>query len=203
MKKRIFALAAMLLFCMSLFGCERRREFEKIEGFSMNTPSTEAAASTEPTTPLEGRFTFANYIQMGMTIAEIQGIVGQVPEQTMVENPTRISFSVDFSGVFIQYQTTKSVVFLFEPENSTLIQMQYRGSTEWDGSPATAIALFDQIYGKQALYQGKYPNHIWQADDVYILLSEIDENQFAVTYTEKTWFETYYEKETDAYRRAQ
>lgn len=205
MNRRIFAFAAALLFCLSLVGCERKREFIKDENFSQGSLPTQAASAGEgeTTTQPEGTFTFARGIQMGMTIAEVQAAVGQVLEIGTVEDPLRRSISVDFSGVFIHYFTTKSVIFLFDPDNDKLIQLQFRCTTDADGAaPIDTFKLFDQRYGKQAVYQGRYPNHIWLSDDVYILVSEMSSNQYAITYTEKSWFEQYYKEEVRAYNRA-
>lgn len=206
MKKRILIFAAALLICMSLAGCAEQREFIKDENFSQASLSMDetTAATDEANKRPEGTFTFAKGIQMGMTIDEVQRAIGQVPEMHTVSNPTRKSFYVDFSGVFMRYFTTKSVTFLFEPDGNTLKQIQFRCSSDADGaSPADAAKLFDERYGKQAVYQGRYANHIWFADKVYVVLSEINANQYAVTYTEKAWFEKYYQEEVRAYGRVE
>ena len=39
-------------------------------------------------------------------------------------------------------------------------------------------------------------------DDVYVVLSEIDENDYAVTYTQEDYFEEAYPDEAETYRRA-
>lgn len=206
MKKRALAFAMTLLLCVSLAGCAEQREFIKDENYSKaSLPMGETTtAPVESDAQSAGVFTFARGIQMGMTVAEVQQAVGQIPEMTTVSSPTRKSFSVDFSGVFIHYFTTKSVIFLFDPNDDTLIQIQFRCSSDTDGAtPTDTIKLFDTRYGKQAVYQGRYPNHIWFADDVYILLSEINASQYAVTYTEKAWFEAYYQEEVRAYQRTE
>ncbi|MGN0519364.1 MAG: hypothetical protein ACI4LB_01355 [Candidatus Fimenecus sp.] len=201
MKKRVFALAVafVLVFTLLFSGCGEEKAFEKVE-----VPSTEEASETVPETTAsaaaEGTFTFAASIKMGMTITEVQRAIGQVANVEIVDE--RKSFSNEFSGVFINYSTTKSVVFMFDQQTERLEQMQFRGNINTDGADtAAAIKLFDARYGKQAVYQSKYVNHIWKSDDVYILLSELDENNYAVTYTEQTYFEEHYTQETDAYNR--
>lgn len=203
MKRRIIAFAAafLLIFSLLFSGCGEAEPFEKVD-----VPSTEIVSDTtaETTAPAAetGTFTFAASIKMGMTIGEVQRAIGQVADVGVVDE--RKSFTNEFSGVFISYSTTKSVVFMFDQQTERLEQMQFRGNTNIDGaSTAAAVKLFDSRYGRQAVYQSKYVNHIWKSDDVYILLSELDENNYAVTYTEQTYFEANYAQETEAYNRAQ
>lgn len=201
MKKRILALAvAALLIAASFAGCNQR-QFTRVEIPSGDELSTEVQTET-PSEATEGTFTFAARIKMGMTIAEVQAIIGQVSEITIQDG--RKSFSNEFSGVFINYSTTKSVVFMFDQETERLEQIQFRCSAASDGvNTAAAIVLFDARYGKRAMYQGNYQNNIWNSEGVYILLSEINENEYAVTYTENAYFESRYEDEANAYKRAQ
>lgn len=201
MKKRFFIFAAISLLTFSLLfsGCGDASEpFEKV-----SVPSTEAVSETvsETAAPAaEGKFTFAASIRMGMTVNEVQRAIGQVADIEIVDN--RKSFSNEFTGVFLNNTTTKTVIFMFDQQTERLEQMQFRGNVNTDGAnTAAAIQLFDARYGKQAVYQGNYVNHIWKSDDVYILLSEIDENNYAVTYTEQTYFEANYTQETEAYNR--
>lgn len=201
MKKRFFIFAAVSLLTFSLLfsGCGDAAEpFEKV-----SVPSTEEVGETVPETTVpaaEGKFTFAASIRMGMTVNEVQRAIGQVADIEVVDN--RKSFSNEFTGVFLNNTTTKTVIFMFDQQTERLEQMQFRGNTNTDGAnTAAAIQLFDARYGKQAVYQGNYVNHIWKSDDVYILLSEIDENNYAVTYTEQTYFEANYTQETEAYNR--
>lgn len=201
MKKRCFALAAafLLLFSLLFSGCKEQEQFQKTE-----VPSTEetTAPLTETTTAAAGTFTFAKSIKMGMTIGEVQREIGQVADVQTVDN--RKSFSNEFSGAFINYTTTKSVIFMFDQQTERLEQMQFRGNTTADGvNTATAVKLFDKHYGKQAVYQSTYVNHIWKSDDVYVLLSELNEDNYAVTYTAQAYFEADYEQEVAAYNRAQ
>ena len=201
MKKRflIFAAISLLTFSLLFSGCGKAESFEKVD-----VPSTEITTETvtETTAPATetGTFTFAASIKMGMTITEVQRAIGQVAEVGVVDD--RKSFTNEFSGVFINYSTTKAVIFMFDQKTERLEQMQFRGNTNTDGaSTADAVKLFDARYGKQAVYQSKSVNHIWKSDDVYILLSELDENNYAVTYTEQTYFEANYAQETEAYNR--
>lgn len=201
MKKRIIALVMAAFLLSALFAGCGRRDFKRVEVPTTTAPSTEV--QTEPANQAEeGAFTFAANIKMGMTIAEMQAAVGQVSEITIQDN--RKSLSNEFSGIFINYSTTKSVIFMFDQETERLEQMQFRCSTAEDGAnTAAAVALFDIRYGKNAVYQSKYLNHIWRSEDVYILLSELNENEYAVTYTESSYFESNYEEEAAAYERVQ
>lgn len=201
MKKRflIFAAISLLTFSLLFSGCGDAPEpFEKVP-----VPSSEEGSETvsETAAPAAtGEFTFAASIKMGMTVNEVQRAIGQVADMEIVDN--RKSFSNEFTGVFLNNTTTKTVIFMFDQQTERLEQMQFRGNANTDGaSTADAVKLFDARYGKQAVYQGKYVNHIWKSDDVYILLSEIDENNYAVTYTEQTYFEANYTQETEAYNR--
>lgn len=202
MGKRIIICTAALLLVVSLLfsGCKRGNEFEKID-----VPSTEEVRVTETQTtePVsEGIFTFAASIKMGMTVQEVQRAIGQVADVGIVDN--RKSFSNEFSGVFINYTTVKNVIFMFDINSERLEQMQFRCNTNTDGADTeTAIKLFDARYGKQAVYQGNYINRIWKSDDVYILLSELDENNYAVTYTQKDYFASHYAEEAAAFERVQ
>ena len=203
MKRRIIAFAAafLLIFSLLFSGCGKAESFEKVDVPSTEIPTETVAETTAPATET-GTFTFAASIKMGMTITEVQRAIGQVAEVEIVDN--RKSFTNEFSGVFINYSTTKAVIFMFDQQTERLEQMQFRGNTNTDGaSTADAVKLFDARYGKQAVYQSKYVNHIWKSDDVYILLSELDENNYAVTYTEQSYFETRYPNELEAYKRAQ
>ncbi len=200
MKRRKTALAGLLLLCVALlFASCGTREFVKDDA-----PPTDptSAGNTEPAEPAEGGlFTFASNIKMGMSIAEVQGAIGQVSEVKMSNG--RKSFSNEFSGVFLNYNTTKDVIFMFDAESGKLEQMQFRGSTATDGAnTADAIELFNARYGKQGVCQGNYLNRIWKSDDVYVILSEINENDYAVTYTEQKYFEAEYPEETAAYKNA-
>lgn len=201
MKKRflIFAAISLLTFSLLFSGCGDASEpFEKV-----SVPSTEAVSETvsETTAPApEGKFTFAASIKMGMTVNEVQRAIGQVADLEIVDN--RKSFSNEFTGVFLNNTTTKTVIFMFDQQTERLEQMQFRGNVNTDGAnTAAAIQLFDARYGKQAVYQGNYVNHIWKSDDVYILLSELDENNYAVTYTEQAYFEANCVQEAEAYNR--
>lgn len=204
MKTSILSRTAAVLLTAALLtalfaGCNQR-QFERVETTAASETTTEAP--TEAPTQAEGTFTFASNIQMGMTIAEVQAAIGQISEVTIQDD--RKSLSNEFSGVFINYSTTKSVVFMFDRETDRLEQMQFRGSTQTDGADtAGVILLFNARYGKQAVHQGNYVNHIWYSDGVYILVSEISENEYAVTYTEKAYFESRYADEAAAYERAQ
>lgn len=201
MKKRflIFAAISLLTFSLLFSGCGDASEpFVKV-----SVPSTEAVSETvsETTAPApEGKFTFAASIKMGMTVNEVQRAIGQVADLEIVDN--RKSFSNEFTGVFLNNTTTKTVIFMFDQQTERLEQMQFRGNVNTDGAnTAAAIQLFDARYGKQAVYQGNYVNHIWKSDDVYILLSELDENNYAVTYTEQAYFEANCVQEAEAYNR--
>ena len=203
MKKRflIFAAISWLTFSLLFSGCGDALEpFEKVP-----VPSAEEGSETESETAAPaatGEFTFAASIKMGMTVNEVQRAIGQVADIEVVDN--RKSFSNEFTGVFLNNTTTKTVIFMFDQQTERLEQMQFRGNANTDGaSTADAVKLFDARYGKQAVYQSKYVNHIWKSDDVYILLSELDENNYAVTYTEQSYFETRYPNELEAYKRAQ
>ncbi len=201
MKKRIITLAVTVLLIVSMLAGCNQRQFTRVEVPSGGEAPTQAGteASTEA---VGGAFTFASGIKMGMSIAEVQAAIGQITEITIQDN--RKSISNEFSGVFINYSTTKSVIFMFNQETERLEQMQFRCSTESDGvNTAAAIILFDARYGKRATYQGNYRNNIWKSDGVYILLSEINENEYAVTYTDGPYFESRYEEEAAAYQRAQ
>lgn len=201
MKRKIIALIAALLMAISLLlsGCGEAEPFQKVE-----VPSGEPATETVPETTApaaEGTFTFASNIKMGMSVGEVQRAIGQILDVETVDN--RKSFQNEFTGVFLNYSTTKNVIFMFDLQTEQLEQMQFRGNTNTDGANTAAAAkLFDARYGKQAVYQSKYLNRIWKSDDVYILLSEIDEDNYAVTYTELTYFEANYSQEAEAYRRA-
>lgn len=197
----------ILLLCVSgisvFAGCGQR-QFEKIEDIPTETETVvpDKSDPTEPQTDVpQGMFSFAKNIRMGMTLAEVQAASGQISEVSARDG--RKSISNTFSGIFIKSATEKSVVFMFSAENDLLEQLQFRGNTVTDGmNTAEAVALFDSLYGKQALYQGRYRNHIWKTDNVYVLLSELDIDNYAVTYTEETYFEREYSEEAEAYRRA-
>lgn len=198
MKQRIFALCAVVVvLAAGLFGCGQR-EFVKDDA----APTVPETTTEETPAPEEDGFVFAADIRMGMTIAEVQAAIGQVTDITTAEDGRR-QFSNDFSGVFINYSTTKSVIFMFDSADDRLEQLQFRGATDTDGAnTADAVALFDVRYGVHAEYEGNYPNCIWKLDDVYIVLSELDENSYAVTYTQADYFEEAYPEEAEVYRRA-
>ncbi len=193
----------MLLFCtlcLSAFAGCGRRQFVKVDN-----PSDISDAATDMTEPqtdaAQNVFTFAANIQMGMSIAEVQAACGQVNEVSVGND--RKSTSNSFYGIFLNYATEKSVIFMFDVQTEKLEQLQFRGSTETDGlNTADAVALFDERYGKQAIYKGHYRNHVWKSDNVYIILSEVDIDNYAVTYNEETYFEQNYKEEADAYRSA-
>lgn len=202
MKRKIIALVAALLITVSLLfsGCGETEQFQKVEVPSDETVTETASATTAPTAA-GGTFTFAANIKMGMTIGEVQRAIGQVLDVEVVDN--RKSFQNEFTGVFLSYSTTKNVIFMFDLQTERLEQMQFRGNANADGATTAAAAkLFDMRYGKQAVYQSKYLNRIWKSDDVYILLSELDENNYVVTYTEQGCFEEKYPQETEAFKRA-
>lgn len=198
----IFLLCTLSL--SALAGCGRRK-FEKVdESEPTATASAEPTAeSTEPQTENpQGVFTFAANIRMGMTVEEVQSAIGQVIQPTVREDG-RKTLSNRFFGSFVNYDNEKNVVFMFSAQTDLLEQLQFRGDTASDGmNTAETVALFDARYGKQAIYQGNYRNHIWRSDDVYILLSELDIDNYAVTYTEAGYFEQEYKEEAEAYRRA-
>lgn len=202
--KKGICVLLLCVFCLSVFAGCGPREFVKTE-----EPPTEAESavssepdSTEPQTDApQSLFPFAPYIKMGMTLAETQAAIGQVREVTVREG--RKNFSENFSGAFIHFATDKSVIFMYSAESDLLEQLQFRCNTPSDGlNTAEAVALFDTRYGKQALHKGNYRNHIWKKDNVYILLSEIDIDNYTVTYTEAGYFEQEYTEEAEAYRRA-
>lgn len=197
---RMAAVMLMAAALTTLFAGCNQRQFVKVDPPASSEMPTETP--TEAPTQAEGSFTFASNIRMGMTIAEVQAAIGQISDITIQDN--RKCISNEFSGVFINYSTTKPVIFMFDQETDRLEQMQFRGSTETDGADTAAvILLFNGRYGKRAIYQGNYVNHIWYSDGVYILVSEINEHQYAVTYTESAYFESHYKEEAAAYARAQ
>lgn len=200
MKQRIFALGAVVvLFAAALTACGQR-EFVKDDTAPTAAESTTAETTTAPAE--EDGFLFAANIRMGMSIAEVQAAVGQVTDVTTADDG-RQQFSNEFSGVFINYSTTKSVIFMFSTDGARLEQIQFRGATGTDGANTVdAIALFDVRYGAHVEYEGNYPNCIWHIDDVYVVLSEIDENDYAITYTQEDYFEEAYPDEAETYRRA-
>lgn len=204
MKRKSLTLlcAACLLLTAILSGC-RTETFEPAPPAESTTaaPTTSGASEGTTTAADAADFTFAANIKMGMTIAEVQAAIGQVTEVSIVDG--RKSFSNAFSGIFMNYANTKPVIFMFNADTERLEQFQFRGSTDVDGADtATAVLLFDARYGKQGVYQRTYLNRIWQADGVYILLSELSDNEYAVTYSEKSYFERTYPEETLAYQRA-
>lgn len=199
--KKTIRVLLLCVLCLSVFAGCGPREFVKVDEIPSEAESTTAAEAdtTAPQTEApQGMFAFAPYIRMGMTIAETQAAIGQVREVSVQDG--RKSFSDNFSGVFIHFATDKSVIFMFSAEPDALEQMQFRCNTASDGlNTAEAVALFDTKYGKQALYKGNYRNHIWKKDNVYILLSELDIDNYAVTYTEENYFEQEYAEEAEAY----
>jgi len=202
MKRKMIALVTALLITVLLLfsGCGETEQFQKVEVPSDETVTETAPATTAPTAA-GGTFTFAANIKMGMTVGEVQRAIGQVVDVEIVDN--RKSFQNEFTGVFLNYSTTKNVIFMFDLQTERLEQMQFRGNANADGATTAAAAkLFDMRYGKQAVYQSKYLNRIWKSDDVYILLSELDENNYVVTYTEQVCFEEKYPQETEAFKRA-
>lgn len=202
--KTTVSILLLCVLCLSVFAGCGRRQFVKVDGSEPTVTESESQSETQPTEPQtdEGVFTFASHIRMGMTLAEVQAAVGQIDEVS-VRTDGRKSISNKFAGVFMNYATEKSVIFLFATATDTLEQLQFRGDTASDGmNTAEAVALFDTRYGKQAVHQGNYRNHIWKTDNVYILLSEIDIDNYAVTYTEAAYFEQEYKEEAEAYRLA-
>ncbi len=202
MKRRMIAWIAALFIIVSLLfsGCGGAEPFQKVEVPSVEDTTKPVPETTAPVAA-EGTFTFAANIKMGMTVGEVQRAIGQVADVEIVDN--RKSFQNEFTGVFMNYSTTKNVIFMFDMQTEHLEQMQFRGNTNTDGATTEAAAkLFDMRYGKQAVFQSKYVNRIWKSDDVYILLSEIDENNYVVTYTEQACFEKKYPQETEAFKRA-
>lgn len=207
MRKRILTVCGVLLLavCLLLSACGSGPKYEKISTTAPPAGETQAQTS-EATTAAQNdannTFAFAAGIKMGMTISEVQQLIGQEVKVTEVDG--RKSFSNDFSGIFLNYSTTKSVTFMFDPATEKLEQLQFRGNSESDGvMTADAILLFDMRYGDHGSLQGNYMNHIWFADGVYIVLSVIDDHNFAVTYTEKNYFEKNYPEELAAYKNAQ
>ena len=206
MRNRVLTVCGVLLLavCLLLSACGNGTpQYEKIPttelptGEAQTTEATTAAQSNE-----ENSFAFAAGIKMGMTISEVQQMIGQ--EVPITEVDGRKSFSNDFSGIFLNYSTTKSVTFMFDPATEKLEQLQFRGNSETDGvMTADAILLFDMRYGDHGSFQSNYMNHIWFADGVYIILSVIDDHNFAVTYNEKEYFEENYPEELAAYKNAQ
>ncbi len=200
MKSRLFACTLLFLLPALLFGCGAEREFERSE----NVPLPTTPALTEPasTAGEDGVFSFAAGIQMGMSPEEVQSLIGAAVSLSDSEDGRKL-FSFEFSGVFISYATNKSVHFMFDASGKRLEQLQFQCSAASDGAyPADAVALFDMRYGPHGEYAGRYPSCVWRMADVYVVLSEISENDYAVTYTEQSYFETNYPEETEAYRRA-
>lgn len=196
--------ALLLAVCLLFSACGNGPEYEKIETTAPPAGATQAQ-TTEATTAAQSdannTFAFAAGIKMGMTISEVQKLIGQEVKVTEVDG--RKSFSNDFSGIFLNYSTTKTVNFMFDKSTEKLEQLQFRGNSESDGvMTADAIMLFDARYGKHGSLQGNYMNHIWFADGVYIVLSVVDDHNFAVTYTEKNYFEKNYPEELAAYKNA-
>lgn len=204
MTKRYIAVLAALLIGFSLLftACKGDSDFEKVDPASTAPPlsvkETESAAEEGVTS----KFVFASRIRMGMQVEEVQRAIGQVSELTIADG--RKSFSNEFQGTFLKYETTKPVVFMFDAKTERLEQLQFRGNTNADGlSTAGVKTLFKERYGKSGAYQGnRYLNYIWKAEDVYVLLSEVDENSYVVTFTDAAYFETHYKEELAAYNRA-
>ena len=206
MRKRILTVCGVLLLavCLLFSACGNGPDYEKISTTAPPAGETQAQADATTTAPADtgNTFAFAAGIKMGMTISEVQKLIGQEVPVTEVDG--RKSFSNDFSGIFLNYSTTKSVTFMFDPATEKLEQLQFRGNSESDGvMTADAILLFDVRYGDHGSFQSNYMNHIWFADGVYIVLSVIDDHNFAVTYTEKNYFEEIYPEELAAYKNAQ
>lgn len=200
MKRRMYAICAVLLLLAAGLTACGQREFVKDDTAPTAAESTTAETTTAPAE--EDGFVFAANIRMGMSIAEVQSAIGQVTD-VMTADDGRQQFANEFSGVFINYSTTKSVFFMFSADGAVLQQIQFRGATGTDGANTVdAVALFDVRYGAHAEYEGNYPNCIWKLDDVYVVLSEIDENNYAVTYTQEDYFEEAYPDEAETYRRA-
>lgn len=200
--KTSISILVLCALCLSAFAGCGRRKFVKIddEPIVSETAAPTEAESTD--SQPQGVFTFAANIRMEMTIEEVQSAIGQVTTVT-ARDDGRKTISNNFYGSFINYDTEKSVIFIFSAQNDLLEQLQFRGNTETDGmNTAEAVGLFDARYGKQAIYQGNYRNHIWKADNVYILLSEIDIDNYAITYTEEDYFNQEYKEEAEAYRLA-
>lgn len=192
--------------CLSAFAGCGRRQFVKVDESEPNVTETAAPIAADSTLPQtdvpQGVFTFAANIQMGMSIEEVQAVIGQVVPVSNRDDG-RKTFSNNFYGTFVNYETEKTVIFMFAASTNLLEQLQFRGDTVSDGlNTAETVALFDARYGRQAIHQGNYRNHIWKADNVYILLSEIDIDNYAVTYTEENYFMQEYKEEAEAYRLA-
>lgn len=207
MRKRILTVCGVLTLavCLLFSACGSGPKYEKISTTAPPAGETQAQTTEAPTaapSDAGNTFAFAAGIKMGMTVSEVQKLIGQ--EVPVAEVNGRKSFSNDFSGIFLNYSTTKSVTFMFDPATEKLEQLQFRGNSESDGvMTADAIMLFDMRYGDHGSFQSNYMNHIWFADGVYIVLSVIDDHNFAVTYTEKNYFEKNYPEELAAYKNAQ
>lgn len=203
MRNKILTVCGVLLLavCLLFSACGSGPKYEKIETTAPPAGATQADETTTAPADTGNTFAFAAGIKMGMTISEVQKLIGQ--EVAVTEVDGRKSFSNEFSGIFLNYSTTKTVNFMFDKSTEKLEQLQFRGNSESDGvMTADAIMLFDARYGKHGSLQGNYMNHIWFADGVYIVLSVVDDHNFAVTYTEKNYFEKNYPEELAAYKNA-
>lgn len=118
MRNRVLTVCGVLLLavCLLFSACGNGPDYEKISTTAPPAGETQAQADATTTAPADtgNTFAFAAGIKMGMTISEVQKLIGQEVPVTEVDG--RKSFSNDFSGIFLNYSTTKSVTFMFDPE---------------------------------------------------------------------------------------
>lgn len=201
-KHRTVIFAICLLFLVTAFsGCRRGRTFEKDDSVPTTIESTTAVQQTEPKPPQNEDFLFAGGIKMGMTVKEVQDLLHVDISTGKVDG--RKNFAVEFAGVFINYETVKNVQFMFNMETNKLEQIQFQGRTDIDGASTNdAINLFDARFGKHGQHQRKRTNYVWYGNGVYLILTVIDGDSYAITYTEKTYFEQHFKEEVKAYQEA-
>lgn len=163
-------------------------------------PITEETSetTTEVTTTASPypEFSFAG-IKMGMTIEQVQKIIGQSPKVT--DKDGKKYFINPFKGIdCLDKSIQKDVWFVFN-KNGKLDEVQYKIDKSDNLLFENAIIFYYNRFGDYVETHDSVKNTIWRLNGVYLVLSTIDTTTFAVSFFEENTFQKEHANEYNQY----
>lgn len=193
-KLRIISLVIAVVTVL-LSSC-RAKPFEPVEVVTTTTTTTQAAVQ-----PLS-KFDFKG-ARFGMTVENTQKTLGQwgTLEVSNGGLPYFILEMTDLDFLGAGYST---YLYFIYTSTGFLCEMQYTCATNKGFNLDEAVKTYNDRYGKHAEAEAKdgKKNYIWFSDDAYIVITTTKSTSVAISFFDKSYFETNYSDEVNAYNNA-
>ncbi len=203
--KRFFPVCALLLafVCVAAFmltSCTQEREFKKVDVVTTEPPVTEGE------TVNYSELTVFN-TRMGMSLEETQKAL-DTDIEIRFSQTNQVYFAISKNALkeeldFGDSEFDAAIYFIYDGD-ARLCEVQYVSTDSTGFVLKDATEKFDSLYGRHVAVssEGK-TNYVWYSKGDYIVISDFDNGQNAISYFERVYFENTQPEEATAYLNAE